>query len=221
MSSSGYFTIVDGAAGILVVSAALIVWRRELSAMIHLLAIQGIALGVIPLVGGIRAGDGQLIVVGLVVMILRGAIFPKLLVSELRGEQAAERESRPLVNTSASLLITAVLVIVAYVTSEPMIAINRTPSTQAVPIGMAMALIAVFLLITRRKAISQVIALLMLDNGIDAVAFLATPGVPLIVELGASLDVLFALIILGVLAGRMYTEFASGDLDELRALREK
>jgi hydrogenase-4 component E len=154
-------------------------------------------------------------------MILRGAIFPKLLVSELRGEQAAERESRPLVNTSASLLITAVLVIVAYVTSEPMIAINRTPSTQAVPIGMAMALIAVFLLITRRKAISQVIALLMLDNGIDAVAFLATPGVPLIVELGASLDVLFALIILGVLAGRMYTEFASGDLDELRALREK
>jgi hydrogenase-4 component E len=83
-----------------------------------------------------------------------------------------------------------------------------------------MVFIGVFLLVARRKALSQIIALLVLDNGIDAVAFLATLGVPFVVELGASLDVLVALVILGVLTGRMYAKFGGSDLDDLRELHE-
>ena len=60
----------------------------------------------------------------------------------------------------------------------------------------------------------------MLDNGIDAVAFLATAGVPVIVELGVSIDVLFAVLVLGVLAGRMQAKFGGTDLDDLRELHE-
>jgi hydrogenase-4 component E len=60
----------------------------------------------------------------------------------------------------------------------------------------------------------------MLDNGIAASAFLLTAGVPLIVELGASLDVLFAIVVIGILTGRMRRIFGGTDLDQLRELRE-
>ena len=67
---------------------------------------------------------------------------------------------------------------------------------------------------------SQAIGFLMLDNGIAATAFLITAGVPLIVELGASLDILFAMIVLGVLTDRMRLSFGDTDLNQLRELRD-
>ena len=76
-------------------------------------------------------------------------------------------------------------------------------------------LIALFVMVTRRHAISQAAGFLMLDNGIAATAFLLTAGVPLIVELGASLDVLFAVIVIGVLTGRLRRAFGGADLDPL------
>ena len=70
---------------------------------------------------------------------------------------------------------------------------------------LAVVLIALLVMVTRRHAVSQAAGFLMLDNGIAATAFLLTAGVPLIVELGASLDVLFAIIVIGVLTGRLST----------------
>jgi hydrogenase-4 component E len=60
----------------------------------------------------------------------------------------------------------------------------------------------------------------MLDNGIAALAFLTTAGVPLIVEFGASLDILLAVLVLQILSGRMRVKFGGTDLDELRELRD-
>jgi hydrogenase-4 component E len=78
----------------------------------------------------------------------------------------------------------------------------------------------VFVMVSRRRAISQAVGFLMLDNGIATTAFLITSGVPLVVEFGASLDVLFAVLIIGVLTGRMRRIVGDTDLDQLRALRD-
>ena len=90
----------------------------------------------------------------------------------------------------------------------------------AVPAAFAVVLIALFVLITRRRALSQAAGFLMLDNGIAASAFLMTAGVPLIVELGASLDMLFAVLVLGILTGWLRRAFGGADLDRLRELRD-
>jgi len=220
VSAHTYATLVDLAAGTLLLSAVLVVWRRDLQATARLLAVQGAALGAIPILSGVRRGDVQLVVVGVAVVTLRAVVFPKLIAVRLRGELAHEREGAPLVNTTASLLVTATLVIVAYALSRPLVRLDASSAARAAPVGYALVLIGVFLLVTRRKALSQVVAFLVLDNGIDAVAFLATLGVPVVVELGASLDVLLAVVILGVLTGRMHAKFGGTDLDELRELRE-
>lgn len=81
-------------------------------------------------------------------------------------------------------------------------------------------LIGFFALATRRRALSQITGFLLVDNGIAATAFLATSGVPLIVELGVSLDVLLAVLVLQVLTTRLRTAHGVADLDELRELRD-
>ena len=114
---------------------------------------------------------------------------------------------RPLVNTASSLLIAAVLTVVAFAVTRPVVDLEPDVTTAAVPAAFAVILIALFVMATRRHAVSQAAGFLMLDNGIAATAFLLTAGVPLIVELGASLDVLFAVIVIGVLTGRLRRTF--------------
>ncbi|MEO8518582.1 MAG: hypothetical protein ABI438_05330 [Dermatophilaceae bacterium] len=220
MTQTTYAGLLDLAAGAFLLTAVLIVWRRELRAIVRLLAWQGLALAAIPLVEGIGQHDAAIITVGVVVLVLKALVLPVLLGRAVGTEDQERRESAPLVNTTASLLITAGLTVLAYAVTRPIIALDPTEATRAVPAAFAVILIAVFVMVSRRRALSQAVGFLMLDNGIAATGFLITAGVPLIVELGASLDALFAVLVLGVLTGRMRRAFGDTDLDQLRELRD-
>jgi hydrogenase-4 component E len=213
-------TLIDFAAGGLVLVAVLIVWRRDLRSIVLLLAWQGVALAAIPIVRGLHDADAALVAVGVAVLALRAAVLPWLLARALAAEQQAQREATPLVNTATSLLITGALTVVAFAITRPLVNLEPNPVVNAVPAAFAVILIALFVMVTRRHAVSQAAGFLMLDNGIAASAFLLTAGVPLIVELGASLDVLFAVIVIGVLTGRLRRAFGGADLDQLKELRD-
>ena len=219
MTQATYNGVLNLAAGAFLLAAVLIVWRRELRATVRLLAWQGLALAAIPLTEGVYQDDAALITVGVVVLLLRAVALPLLLAGAVGTEDHERRESTPLVNTTSSLIITAGLTVLAYAVTRPIIALNPSPATRAVPAAFAVILIAVFVMVSRRRALSQAVGFMMLDNGIAATAFLITAGVPLIVELGASLDVLFAVLVLGLLTGHMRRTFGDTDLAQLNELR--
>jgi hydrogenase-4 component E len=104
--------------------------------------------------------------------------------------------------------------------SQPLQASGTGAATRAVPVGIALVLFGFLILATRRHAVSQLVGFLVLDNGITTVAFLISSGVPLVVELGVSLDVFLVVLVLQVLTGRIRTEFGDTDLDDLRELRD-
>lgn len=220
MTDSVYVSVLDFAAGGLVLAAVFVVWRRDLRAITRLLAVQGVALAVIPFVQGLHHQDIALTVVGIVVLGLRGVALPLLLARVVGAERREYREATPLVNTASSLLVAAALTVVAFAVTRPLVALEPGPETAAVPAAFAVVLIALFVMATRRHAISQAAGFLMLDNGIAATAFLLTAGVPLIVELGVSLDVFFAVAVIGVLTGRLRRAFGGADLDQLRELHD-
>jgi hydrogenase-4 component E len=220
MTQATHTALLNLAAGAFLLTAVLIVWRRELRAIVRLLAWQGVALAAIPLTEGIHEGDAALVTVAVVVLLLRAVALPLLLARAVGTEDEERRESTPLVNTTASLLITAGLTVLAYGVTRPIIALDPSPATRAVPAAFAVILIALFVMVSRRRALSQAVGFMMLDNGIAAGAFLITAGVPLIVELGVSLDVLFAVLVLGLLTGHMRVAFGGTDLDQLRELRD-
>ncbi len=218
-----YPEVLDLAAGAVLLTAVLEVWRRQLQAMVRLLAWQGLALAVIPLARGLQSHDATLVVVAAAVCALRAVVLPALLARAVATQDGPEeaRESTPLLNTSASLLVAAGLSVLAFAVSRPLVQLQPDPAGRAAPAAVAVVLIGVFVMTSRRRALSQAVGFLLLDNGIAATAFLITAGVPLIVELSASLDVLFAVVVIGLLTGRLRELFGSTDLDQLRELRDR
>jgi len=219
MSDTVFVQLLDLAAGLVLVCAFMVLWRRSLVAIVHALTVQGVAIGAIAFLLGVHSHDLEPVAVAVLVVGLKGIVLPGVLLRIVRaGEET--REVEPLVNVPASLLAAAALTLLAYGTTRDLVALDPSPVTKAVPIGIAVGLIGFFVLVTRRKAVTQIVGFVLLDNGIALVAFLATSGVPVIVELGVALDVLLAVLILQVLTTRMRSKFGAMDLDQLRELHD-
>ncbi|MBX7553421.1 hypothetical protein [Streptomyces sp. NPDC004232] len=225
MSTGLYTQLLDLACGAFLLAAVLVLWRRELAAIVRVFALQGVALAAIGLLLGAHEERWDLTAVGLAVGVLRAGVLPYLIrraLAALAADRGSEevRETQPLVNIAASLLTAALLTLLAYAVARPLTDLNPTPATRALPVGLAVVLIGFFVLVTRRRALAQVVGFLLLDNGITATAFLATSGVPLIVELGVSFDVLLAVLVLQILTTRMREAFGTTDIDDLRELHD-
>ena len=192
--------------GTVLLCAALALWRRAARGVVNTVRIQGLAMAAVALVLGLTLH------------------LPLLLVPFLFGRvvalDPASSESDPVVNVPASLVAAAVLTLVAFVSTRPIVASVSGVPVKYVPYGIATVLIGLFVLVSRRKVIAQMVGLLLIDNGIGLVALLSTTGVPLLIELGGTLDVLLVVIVLRVLATRMHRELGVLDLDSLQELHD-
>jgi hydrogenase-4 component E len=219
MSAGTEVDLLELTAGVVLACAVVTLWRRDLRALVAVLAVQGIALAALAAVLAIHDGDVGLGVVAGVVLLAKGIVIPRLLGRVVRRDPGS-RETAPLVNVPASLVAAAGLVILAYLSAGRLTSLFPSPATRLAPLGLATVLVGFFVLVTRRKAVSQIVGLLLIDNGVALVAFLLTAGVPLLVELGASLDVLLVVVVLQVLATSMRARFGHIDLDQLRELHD-
>lgn len=220
MTYSLYAQLVGLFGGVMLLSAVLIVWRRSIAAEVRLLAVQGAALAGLVAVLGVRETSAELLGVAGIVLALKVVVLPSMLSRAVARHGVDLREETPLINTTTSLIALSLLTMLAYLVSRPLLVLGNDPAIAAVPIGIALVLYGFLVLATRRHAFSQLIGFLVLDNGIATVAFLTAGGVPLVVELGASLDVLLVVLILQVLTARIRSEFGDADLDDLSELRD-
>jgi hydrogenase-4 component E len=211
--------LLNLACGLFLLTSIGVLWRRELSALIALLTVQGLALTGIAVLLAVDDRSAEAAAVAVGVGLLKAGLLPWLL-RRVLAQVPGARETAPLVNVSASMLAAAALVLLAYAAARPLVDLAPAATARAAPVGIAVVLIGFFLAATRRRAISQIIGVLLIDNGIAAVAFLATGGVPLVVELGVSADLLLAVLVLQVLTTRLHAAFGDTDLDELRELHD-
>jgi hydrogenase-4 component E len=214
-----YLMTINLLSGAFLLTAVLVLLRRELTAVVRVVVAQGVVLAAIAMAIGLRQRSVEMCLVAVGVLVLKAVVVPLVLRRAVR-EGGDARDARPLVNVPASMVAATLLVLVAFLASRPLVALTGTPAGRAVPVGLAVMLLGFFTLVSRRTALSQVVGFLLLDNGISATAFLLTGGVPLIVELGVSLDVLLVVIVLQVLTARLQTLHGRTDLDELRELRD-
>jgi hydrogenase-4 component E len=162
------------------------------------------------------------IYVAAVMTILVKAILVPILLERLVERIEIQHEIAPIVNVPLSIVISGGLTLVAYVVAESF----YRPEAHAASLGhntlavaISLFLIGFFMMINRRKALTQVVALLTLENGVFLAAICLTYGMPLIVELGVFFDVLVAVLVLGILVYRIRESFDSMDVSKLRRLR--
>jgi hydrogenase-4 component E len=220
MTDITYPLYLDLAAGLFLLPAIGVLWRHQLAPMIRLFGLQGAALAAMVAILGVHQHSLELIGVAAGLGVLRAGVLPWLAGRALGGSPTEARETRPVVNVATSLLAAAALTLLAYAVTQPLVALAPSPATAILPAAVGVVLIGFFTLVTRRRALSQVVGFLLLDNGITATAFLATAGVPLIVEFGVSFDLLLVVLVLQVLTTRLRAAFGNTDLDELRELHD-
>lgn len=208
------------AVGAVLVCAVTVLWLSSVRSVVRVVAAQGIALGLVALILGVHLGDAGLIATALVVLAIKGVAIPVFLAKAGGEGGALNRERRPLLNVPASLVASAALIVLAFAAARGVAAFVGTTAGTLVPVGVATLLLGFFVLVTRRRPIFQMVGLLLVDNGIALVAFLCTAGVPFLIELGVSLDVLLGVVVLMVLAQRLRSEFGDVDLDELQELHD-
>ncbi|MDH6236575.1 hypothetical protein [Cryobacterium sp. CG_9.6] len=219
MTETLYTQLVGLCTGTLLLTSALMVWRHSLLASIRLLAAQGVALAALIAVMGAEEGEAELLLVSVLILATKGVLLPWVLAHQSKATIRTIEES-PRLNPTAALLTVTLLTILSYVVVSQLIGLGTSVASNAAPIGLAMILTGFLLLITRRRARSQLIGFLLLDNGIATVAFLTSGGVPLLLEFGVSLDVLLVVLILHVFTGRMRNKFGGTDVDQLRELHD-
>jgi len=130
-----------------------------------------------------------------------------------------EQEIEPLLNSTASMLLCGVFTLVGYVVARPFTTLQRL-GNNTLAVAVTLLLTGLFLMFNRRKAITQVLGLLTVENGVMLAAVaLTTYGMPLVVELGIFFDVMVGVMVFGILVYRIRETFASMDVSKLSRLR--
>ena len=205
------------AAGMLV-SVYLMVGQKSLVVAIRLYGIQSLLLGAVGIAMGVAGHRPHLFVTAGLTIVLKAALIPWFL-QRVIDRVGIRREIEPYVNVPASLLLCLGLTVVGYRVSLGMAGASQGVPHQVVGVALSMVLMGLFLMVTRRKALTQIVALLTVENAVFLVAVGATAGMPLVVELGISFDVILAVLVLGVLVHRIVDRFESMDTSRLSNLR--
>jgi hydrogenase-4 component E len=205
------------AAGMLV-CALLMVGQKALFTAIRLYGAQSLLLAVVAATIAVSAARHELFVTAGLTLALKGILIPWFLMRTV-DRIGIHREIEPFLNVPASLLICLGLTVVGYRVSTSFEEGARGVSHHLIGVALAILLIGLFLMVTRRKAITQILALLTVENAVFLVAVGVTTGMPLIVEFGISFDVILAVLILGILVHRIVDRFESMDVSRLSNLK--
>lgn len=203
---------------ILMLSFAMISQRRIVS-LINLFAMQGAALVAASLLLGYATQQSDLYVSAALTLILKVALIPWLL-HRVIGKLNVRWDVETLINIPTMMLVGIALVIFSFSIALPISRLSSSMASGSLGIALACVLLAFMMMITRSKAVPQVIGFLSMENGLIFAATTVTSGMPMIVEFGIALDVLVGVLILGVFMFQIREKFDSLDIRNLEALKE-
>jgi hydrogenase-4 component E len=206
------------AALLLLIVFAMLSQRRILS-LINLFAWQGLVLSVSTFVVAYSTAQSHLYYSAALTLLLKVLVLPWLLHRLIR-KLNVRWDVETLINIPTTMLVGIVLVIFAFNLAAPISQLAQGITRGLIGIALASVLLSLLMMLTRHKAISQVVAFLSLENGLFFAATSATQGMPLVVELGIALDVLVATFIFGIFFFQIRETFDSLDITHMEKLKD-
>lgn len=210
--------LVDQLAVALLIVVLVQTLTHRLATAIVVVCLQGVLLTAIAIALAVEVGATHAYLGALLTAVVRVFLIPVLLWAALNRVHVRV-ENDPVLSARSMLVVGIGLSLVAYVAAGAYPLPGPLPSRHALPVGLALMLVGMFLMVVRRKALSQVVALITIENGIALSALVATAGMPLAVELGLAFDLLIGVTLMGVFVGRISQTFRSTNVDRLRELR--
>jgi hydrogenase-4 component E len=190
----------------------------ELGGCVRVVAFQGFLLGLFTLIG--RADDltARLVFLGVLSMGLKGFVFPFLLLRGIR-EAGVRREVEPFVGYVSSIIAGLFMLAVSLWVAARFPLPGPALSTFVIPVALSTVFTGLFLTVSRRKALNQVIGYLVFENGIYMFGIAVAGEIPFLVEFGVLLDVFVAVFVMGIAMNHISREFDHIDADQLSSLK--
>ena len=211
--------LIDLFAALLLLLAFAMLAQRRILSLIHLYTLQGAVLVAAAAVMGYATRQPHLYVSAGVTLALKVFLIPSLL-HRVINRLNVRWDLEMLINVPTTLIAGIVLVIFAFYLAAPIAGLAASIARGTLGIALACILLSFMMMITRSKAVPQVIGFLAMENALFFAATAATYGMPMVVELGIALDVLVGILILGVFLFQIREQFDSLDIRHLEKLRD-
>jgi len=185
---------------------------------IKLVAFQGVILSLIPIILAHQGITLHVLCFATIVFVLKGIIFPKLLLRALRVADV-KREVEPIIGFTSSALLGILILGLSFWISSKYTNIETAINFLTLPTALYTILVGLFLIICRKKALMQVVGYLVLENGIYIFGVALLKEIPLLIEIGVLLDIFVAIFVMGIATYHISQEFETTDVDQLNTLR--
>jgi hydrogenase-4 component E len=191
----------------------------RLKAVIRAAAAQGALLAFMPVLLASHTELGHVLALSIGALVVKGIVIPWLLLWAIR-EAAIRREVEPLVGFIPSLILGGLGVALAFAFSSAMPLPTPDKHAFIVPTALSTVWTGLLLVVSRRKAVTQVIGFLVLENGVFVFGLLLSDFMPTMVEAGVLLDLFAAVFVMGIVMFHINREFSSLDTEKLSALKD-
>jgi hydrogenase-4 component E len=190
----------------------------ELGGCVRMVAFQGILLGLFTMIVRADVLTARLVFLGVFSIGLKGFVFPFLLLRGIR-EAGIRREVEPFIGYVASIMAGLCMLAASLWISSHFPFSAPEISSFVIPVALSTVFTGLFLVVSRRKALNQVIGYLVFENGIYMFGIAAVGEIPLLVEFGVLLDAFVAVFVMGIAINRINREFDHIDADQLSSLK--
>ena len=214
-----YAQFINLLGAVLLLLAFAMISQRRILSLIHLYTLHGATLVASAAVVAYVTDDSQLYFSAALTFSLKVVLIPWIL-HRLILRLNVRWDIETLINVPATMLIGILLVIIAFNLAVPVAQYSSSIARGTLGIALACILLSFMMMITRSKAVPQVIGFLSMENGLFFAATAATNGMPMIVELGIALDILVGILILGVFMFQIREQFDNLDIHNLESLKE-
>ena len=193
--------------------------QSRLFNLINVFAWQGTLLGMTAALVAFISNQPHLYISALLTLVLKAWLIPWMLRKQVMRLKL-QREIETLATPTLTSLAGVGLVIFSYYIALPIKSLSNSITRNTISESLAIVLLAMLLIITRRQAVSQVVGFMAIENGLFFAALVSTYGMPMIVELGIAFDVLVAAVLFGVFFFEMRSSIDSLDVDRMNRLHE-
>jgi len=203
----------------MMLTGLLLLGSSRLVRLIRIVAAQGVLLGLLTLAAHPHEISPRVLALAATIAVMKGAAFPWLL-SRVLWQADVRKEVEPFISYNLSILVGALMLPVAFWLSARLPLPAPAISPLMVPVAFFITLVGLFVIVSRRKALTQVLGYVVLENGIYLFGVGLAAGTPMVVELGVLLDVFVAVFVMGIAIFHINREFDHIDADRLAALHD-
>jgi len=211
--------LINMCAALLLLIAFSMLSQRRILSLVNLFAAQGLVLSISTAIVASYSGQHHLYYSAGLTLLLKVIVLPWILHRLIR-KLDVKWDVETLFNIPTIMLVGIALVVFAFNLAAPISQMAGTVTRSTLGIAMASVLLSFLMMITRSKAIPQVVGFLAMENGLFFAATSATYGMPMVVELGIALDVLVGMFILGIFFFQIRETFDSLDLNHMEKLKD-